>query len=115
MCKPVTLFTLEELRERKLHDVVSGLQGSFRAYRARKRFLELREKSKGIFNGRKRRRGSCAPLRRQGSSDPKRTPDPNPQTAPQIPRDPQGSPKVPLEALRDLQMFLVGCFHGVCA
>ena len=33
-------------------------QGSYRAYRARKRFLELREKSMGIFHGKKRRRGS---------------------------------------------------------
>ena len=42
---------------RPLH-VVRSIQGSYRAYRARKRFLELREKSMGIFHGKKRRRGS---------------------------------------------------------
>ena len=56
--KPLTLFSLEELRERKMHDIARLLQAGYRSYRARKYFLELREKSLGIFHGRKRRRGS---------------------------------------------------------
>ena len=56
--KPVTLFSLEEMRERKLHDIAISIQTCFRVWQARKYFLELREKSMGIFNGKKRRRGS---------------------------------------------------------
>ena len=56
--KPVTLFGLEEFRERKLHDIVTVVQQMYRAYKARKFFLELREKSMSLFGGKKRRRGS---------------------------------------------------------
>eukprot|EP00948_MAST-09A_sp_MAST-9A-sp1_P000460 g460.t1 len=56
--KPMMLFTLEELRDRKLNDIVAVIQGTYRAWKARKKFLELREKALGIFKGRKRRRGS---------------------------------------------------------
>ena len=56
--KPVTLFGLEEFRERKLHDIVTVVQQTYRAYKARKFFLELREKSLSLFGGNKRRRGS---------------------------------------------------------
>jgi len=53
-----TLFSLEEMRERKMHNVVGMIQNAWRMYKARLHFLELREKSMGIFKGRKRRRGS---------------------------------------------------------
>ena len=59
--KPLTLFSLEELRERKMHDIARILQyrqGTARAAHAREEPRELREKSLGIFHGRKRRRGS---------------------------------------------------------
>lgn len=56
--RPETLFSLEEMRERKMHDVVRMIQTAWRLYQARLHFLELREKSMGIFKGRKRRRGS---------------------------------------------------------
>ena len=58
--KPLTLFMLEELRARKLHDAARMLQAPWRAYQARKYFLDLREQAQGIFGGRKRRRGSWA-------------------------------------------------------
>lgn len=58
--KPLTLFTLEELRARRLHDVARMLQTAWRALLARKSFLELREQAQGIFAGQKRRRGSWA-------------------------------------------------------
>lgn len=56
--RPETLFQLEEMRERKLNDVAMMIQNAFRGYKARKYFLELREKSMGIFQGKKRRRNS---------------------------------------------------------
>jgi len=56
--QPITLFSLEELRERKLHDIATIIQVTYRAWKARKYFLELREKSLAVFGGRKRRRGS---------------------------------------------------------
>jgi len=56
--RPETLFSLEEMRERKMHDVVGMIQNAWRMYKARLHFLELREKSMGIFKGKKRRRGS---------------------------------------------------------
>ena len=58
--KPMTLFALEELRARKLHDVSRMIQAGYRSYRARVHYLELREKAQGIFQGKKRRRGSWA-------------------------------------------------------
>jgi myosin I len=54
--QPVSLFTLEELRDRKLHDIATLIQKVFRAWRARKFFLELREKSLGVFGRHKLRR-----------------------------------------------------------
>ena len=54
--QPVSLFTLEELRERKLHDLVTLIQKVYRAWKARKYFLELREKSLGLFGKNKLRR-----------------------------------------------------------
>jgi myosin-1 len=56
--RPESLFALEEMRERKMHDVCAMIQGAWRLFKARKHFLELREKSMGIFQGKKRRRGS---------------------------------------------------------
>ena len=55
---PITLFALEELRKRRLADVARILQAAWRSYKARKYFMELREKAQGIFMGKKRRRGS---------------------------------------------------------
>ena len=60
MRKPLTLFALEELRARRLHDVARMLQTMYRAFASRKYFLELREQAQGIFSGQKRRRGSWA-------------------------------------------------------
>ena len=57
---PATVFGLEEARGRRLGDIARILQAGWRAYKTRKFFLELREKSFGIFGGRKRRRGSRA-------------------------------------------------------
>eukprot|EP00455_Lapot_gusevi_P016296 TRINITY_DN1837_c0_g1_i15.p1 TRINITY_DN1837_c0_g1~~TRINITY_DN1837_c0_g1_i15.p1 ORF type:complete len:865 (+),score=234.52 TRINITY_DN1837_c0_g1_i15:192-2597(+) len=54
--KPVNLFALEELRERKLHDLATLIQTIYRAWKARKYFLELRQKALGIYQGRKQRR-----------------------------------------------------------
>ena len=77
--KPLTLFMLEELRARKLHDAARMLQAPWRAYQARKYFLDLREQAQGIFGGRKRRRGSWALyfigdyIRAQESSEVQRT------------------------------------------
>jgi len=53
---PVSLFSLEELRERKLHDIVVLIQKMYRSYRTRKYFMELREKSLGLFGRNKPRR-----------------------------------------------------------
>jgi len=50
---PATLFGLEAVRERKLHEVARLLQAGYRSYRAHKYLLELREKSLGIFCGRR--------------------------------------------------------------
>lgn len=50
---PATLFGLEAVRERKLHEVARLLLAGYRSYRAHKYFLELREKSLGIFRGRR--------------------------------------------------------------
>ena len=58
--RPLTLFTLEELRARRLHDVARMLQTAWRGFASRKYFLEVREQAKGIFGGQKRRRGSWA-------------------------------------------------------
>ena len=55
---PITLFALEELRKRRCEDITRILQVAWRAYKARKYYMELRERAKGIFMGRKRRRGS---------------------------------------------------------
>ena len=63
----VTLFALEELRERKLHDLAAMIQSAYRAWKARKYFLELREKSLGVFSGRKRRGGSIRPSQFRGT------------------------------------------------
>lgn len=54
--QPMLLFTLEELRERKLHQLATMIQSRYRSYRARKYFRELREKSLGLFGRNKLRR-----------------------------------------------------------
>ncbi|KAH9256360.1 hypothetical protein BASA81_005593 [Batrachochytrium salamandrivorans] len=56
--RPETLFSLEEMRETKMHDVARMIQSCWKSYKARQYFMALREKSLGIFNGKKRRRGS---------------------------------------------------------
>mmetsp|Transcript_26571 Transcript_26571/g.44608 ORF Transcript_26571/g.44608 Transcript_26571/m.44608 type:complete len:1023 (-) Transcript_26571:177-3245(-) len=53
---PVTIFQLEELRERRIHELVTKIQSVFRAWKARKHLLELREKSLGLFGTNKKRR-----------------------------------------------------------
>jgi len=58
--KPLTLFTLEEMRSRKLQDIVAMLQSAWRKYLAKKYFREVRLQAQGIFEGKKRRRGSWA-------------------------------------------------------
>jgi len=54
--QPVSLFTLEELRERKLHQLATLIQSIYRSYRARKWAREMREKSLGLFGRNKLRR-----------------------------------------------------------
>jgi len=54
--QPVSLFTMEELRERKLHDIATMIQKIYRSWKARKYFLELRDKSLGLFGKNKPRR-----------------------------------------------------------
>ena len=56
--KPMTLFLLEEQRERKLHDIANIINSCYRAWKARKFFLDLKELSMSLFGGQKRRRGS---------------------------------------------------------
>jgi len=47
---------LEELRLRKLSDIVARIQAVYRAYKIRKYYLELRAASLGIFQGKKDRK-----------------------------------------------------------
>ena len=54
--QPISLFTLEELRERKLHILATLIQKIYRSYRTRKYFREMREKSLGLFGRNKLRR-----------------------------------------------------------
>ena len=56
--QPMTLFLLEEQRDRKLHDIANLINGCYRSWKARKFFLELKELSMSLFGGQKRRRGS---------------------------------------------------------
>jgi len=56
--KPASVFGIEDLRQKALHDVARQLQGAYRAFAARRYRIKLREKSLGIFQGLKRRRGS---------------------------------------------------------
>ncbi|GBG24292.1 Myosin-IB [Hondaea fermentalgiana] len=56
--KPMTLFALEDMRENKLHALVSSVQVAFRAWKARKMLKELRDRSMSLFSGQKRRGGS---------------------------------------------------------
>mmetsp|Transcript_28371 Transcript_28371/g.69116 ORF Transcript_28371/g.69116 Transcript_28371/m.69116 type:complete len:1017 (+) Transcript_28371:228-3278(+) len=53
---PVTVFQLEEMRERKIHGLVVKIQAVYRAWVARKHLLELRAKSLGLFGLNKMRR-----------------------------------------------------------
>eukprot|EP01080_Neovahlkampfia_damariscottae_P010518 gene10518-3040_t len=54
--KPETIFHLEELRDRALHDICKIIQRKYRGYKARKFFIEMKEKSLGIFSDDKKRR-----------------------------------------------------------
>ena len=56
--QPMTLFLLEEQRDRKLHDIANIINSCYRAWKARKFFLELKELSMALFGGQKRRRRS---------------------------------------------------------
>ena len=56
--QPMTLFLLEEQRDRKLHDIANLIHSCYRSWKARKYFLKLKELSMSLFGGQKRRRGS---------------------------------------------------------
>ncbi|GAB5355279.1 hypothetical protein AAMO2058_000191700 [Amorphochlora amoebiformis] len=56
---PVTIFQLEEYRERKIHELVIKIQTVYRSWLARKHLLELRENSLGLF-GRSKLRRTCS-------------------------------------------------------
>ena len=59
--QPQTLFGIEELRERKLHDIATIIQSAYRSYRIRKLAMALREAAKEAYKMRKeRRRGSAS-------------------------------------------------------
>lgn len=53
---PESLFLLEELRSRKYHSFAVRIQRCYRRWKARKYFLELKEKSQGIFYNKKERK-----------------------------------------------------------
>lgn len=53
---PEMLFTLEELRDRKLFELASIIQRNYRAYRARKHLIELKNKSVSMLERHKARR-----------------------------------------------------------
>eukprot|EP00761_Pharyngomonas_kirbyi_P012356 gb/GECH01012383.1/.p1 GENE.gb/GECH01012383.1/~~gb/GECH01012383.1/.p1 ORF type:complete len:1469 (+),score=336.96 gb/GECH01012383.1/:1-4407(+) len=53
---PETLFSLEEQKERRYHEAATTIIRSFRSYRMRKYFLELRQAATDIFVGKKERR-----------------------------------------------------------
>jgi myosin-1 len=65
---PQTLFQLEELRERKIVDLVVLIQAAYRSYRARKQAMLLREVAKDIYQGKKERRRGSASLQFEGDS-----------------------------------------------
>jgi myosin-1 len=50
------MATSIEMRERKLNDIVTLIQKVYRSWKTRKYFLELREKSLGLFGRNKPRR-----------------------------------------------------------
>jgi len=50
------VFKLEEMREKSLHRVVTGIQRAWRAFSARKWYLELRAATQDIMYGHKERR-----------------------------------------------------------
>ncbi|CEP03515.1 IQ calmodulin-binding motif [Plasmodiophora brassicae] len=54
--EPISLFTLEELRNRRLHDLATMIQKVYRSWIARKYYKELRERAIGLFGDRKMRR-----------------------------------------------------------
>lgn len=54
--QPVSLFTLEELRERKLQILATLIQKIYRSYRTRKFYRELRSQSLALFGRSKLRR-----------------------------------------------------------
>lgn len=53
---PEIVYNLEELRERKLHDIAQKIQRLYRRYKARQFYIEMKEKSLGIFGTEKKRR-----------------------------------------------------------
>eukprot|EP01104_Vermistella_antarctica_P007042 TRINITY_DN1777_c0_g1_i1.p1 TRINITY_DN1777_c0_g1~~TRINITY_DN1777_c0_g1_i1.p1 ORF type:complete len:946 (+),score=249.72 TRINITY_DN1777_c0_g1_i1:407-3244(+) len=60
--QPEWVYTLEEMRLRKLDDLVTIIQKAFRAHRLRKYMAEMREASMGVYDGEKaRRRNSVNP------------------------------------------------------
>jgi myosin-1 len=59
---PQSIFILEELRERRLHEIALQIQRTYKAWKARKFFLELREKALGLYQGKKLRRKVSAKL-----------------------------------------------------
>jgi len=53
---PESLFLMEELRARKYHTYAQKIQRAYRRWKARKYFLELKEKSQDIFYQKKERK-----------------------------------------------------------
>lgn len=53
---PESLFMLEELRERKFHEIVTKIQRCYRKWKSRKYYLECKKKVLSIVVGKKERR-----------------------------------------------------------
>jgi myosin-1 len=63
---PQSVYQMEELRERRLHELATLIQKVYRSWKVRKFFLELREKSFEIYQGKKLRRKASVKLFYQG-------------------------------------------------
>ena len=53
---PESLFLLEELRERKYHEIAVKIQRAYRLYKSRKFYLECKQKTLSLFLGKKERK-----------------------------------------------------------
>eukprot|EP00475_Leptophrys_vorax_P022894 TRINITY_DN3113_c0_g1_i1.p1 TRINITY_DN3113_c0_g1~~TRINITY_DN3113_c0_g1_i1.p1 ORF type:complete len:1018 (-),score=280.14 TRINITY_DN3113_c0_g1_i1:379-3432(-) len=63
---PQSVYQMEELRERRLHELATMIQKVYRSWKVRKFFLELREKSFELYQGKKLRRKGSVKLFYQG-------------------------------------------------